>query len=184
LKSKLVKSIILVCFLLGFIYYLVQQHRLVVFFNFPKFFKESKFDVESLTSKQQNYTLYFWKNDKFFSEESSVVWSSDSAENLKNLVNAWLSFAYQNKFMDKKVVAKSVSLTQSGQEVYVSFDGSPISLNWPIFKKWHFMEGLLKTIRESGVRLNLIYFREKNMPLEDEQLDFSQGWPAEGYIRN
>jgi len=182
LKAKFVIPITIFCFVLGLTYYLFQQKRLVVFLNFQRTSQAgASKDLSEVSNKQEIIKLYVYKDDKIVQQDSSIPCGVSIADNLKHLVNAWINASYQSQILERKVVVKHVGLSSSGQDAYLSFDSSPLSASWSIYKKWQVLESLLKTIRESDIHLNMIFFREKHSPMEDEHLDFSQGWPIVGY---
>ena len=55
---------------------------------------------------------------------------------------------------------------------------------WPIIQKWHLIESLLKTIKESELGIKFINLLVNNKPLEDTHLSFIQPWPIEGFKAN
>ena len=170
----------LIFFTLGVLYYLIHQNRLIILWNRLKESDRKLF--QQIKDKKKKVKLYYWKDGRFFSEESVLVWFSDDVENIKYVVNYWLNLIYQEQIIDRKVFLVSVGLSQSCQDVYLSFDSSPLEKDWSIMKKWYLIEGLFKTLSDTFSNLNMIYFRVQHRLLEDDHLDFSQGWPISGFL--
>lgn len=169
-------------FALGFLYFLIHQNRLIILWNTSRESDKKLFQQLKDRFVKKKVKLYYWKDDRFFSEEESLVWFSDDVENIKYVVNYWLNLMYQEQVIDKKVFLVSVGLAQSCRDVYLSFDASPLDKDWSIMKKWYLIEGLLRTVRNVFSNLNMIYFRVQHRLLEDDHLDFSQGWPISGFL--
>ncbi len=171
------------CFVLGCVYFLIHQERLIVLWS-----KSRGADNVALQrlrdsfTKKKNVKLYYWKENRFCFEEVVPVWFSDEEENIKYVINSWLNLAYQEQVLDRKFFLTAVGLVQFGQGVYFSFDGSFFGKDWSIVKKWYFVESLLKTVREVFPGLGTAYFRIKHQLFEDDHLDFSQGWPMGGFL--
>ena len=100
----------------------------------------------------------------------------------KHLINNWLSFLHEERVINKKVVLEAVSLEQTDQRAYFSFDQTPLDREWSIFKKWNFIESMFKTIRGSDLNIKYVIFLVGHQSLEDDHLDFSQAWPVEGFL--
>ncbi|HZW61067.1 MAG TPA: hypothetical protein VFF04_02480, partial [Candidatus Babeliales bacterium] len=97
-------------------------------------------------------------------------------------INSWLSLLDEEHIMDSKVMLQTAILSQSGQEAFLSFDRNPLPAECATFETWMWVEGLLKTIRENDIQLQSIRFLVHHEPLIDEHLDFSNSWPAQGFL--
>ena len=51
-----------------------------------------------------NEGLIFWYNEKWKSEEVELIWSDDQTQNIKYLLNSWLTLLDEEKVMQKKLV--------------------------------------------------------------------------------
>jgi len=114
-------------------------------------------------------------------EETDFIWFSNRSENLKHLINNWLSFLHDERIIEKKVLIETVSESDFDQVTYLSFNQSPLDREWSIYKKWNFIESLLKTIRGVEPNIKQIVFLVGYQQMEDDHLDFSQNWPIEGF---
>ncbi|MCK4650752.1 hypothetical protein KAT08_01125 [Candidatus Babeliales bacterium] len=176
--------IVLVFFIsCGAVFFLIQKNWLIVYLNVD--LKKKKYIVkgaEKYTSLRKKVHLYYWKDDKFESELIDFVVFSNKAENLKHLINNWLSFLQEERILSKKVCLNTVSLSKDGQQVYFSFGQSPFEREWSIFKKWHFVESMLKTIRDMENSIQYLVLLVGGHLLEDDHLNFSQPWPISGFL--
>ncbi len=166
----------IIFFISGFVLFFFKKEWLIFNFNHT----ESK--VTSHVVLKRELKIYFWKDMKFFSENIFVIWKDDNLEDLKFLINSWLSFIYEEQFIDRKSSLETVMLSPKGTTVYLSFDSNIVSTEWSIQKKWNTIEGLLKTIRESFSNVTEIFFLVKHKPMQDEHLDFSVSWPIGGFL--
>ena len=130
---------------------------------------------------KKNIKLYYMKNNKPYHDEASVIWSDITEDVLKNMVNTWLSFMYDEQLIDRKIHLENVLLSESGQVAYLSFDSIIILQDWSIHKKWNFIESLLKTIKNSSLNVQSLVFLVKHKKMQDEHLDFTHEWPIYGF---
>lgn len=127
----------------------------------------------------------FWHNDRWHTEETELLWSDTKvAENLMRLITSWLTLLDEEKVMEKKVSLQSVVLSPSGLDAYCSFDRNPFNKNNATYEKLMWIEGLLKTIRENGIKIQQVLFLVHHQPLHDFHLDFSNPWPMSGFINS
>ena len=125
--------------------------------------------------------LIYWNNRAFVSEEKEILFSSIT-ETLTNLIKTWLSLLEEEGLMLKKVSVQSVKIDESGRELYLSFDRNPLPKEHSTYQKLQWLEGLLRTIKESGLPITSVRFLVYAKPLNDHHLDFSQPWPVSGYL--
>ena len=163
-------------------FFLIQRNWIV--FQWP-FFSSSFEEMVSNNSDvalRKKISFFYYKDEKFFKEESTLVWFSCKSENLKHLVNSWLVFLQEERLIDKAVYLESVALSDDGQSAYFSFNQSFLSRDWSIFKKWNFTESMLKTISNSKLGIDSVFFLVGHRNIEDDHLDFSQSWPTDGFL--
>lgn len=165
----------------GILFFLFYRDILIV-----KFFWNKKNTAILSDSRESFYArkevkLFYFKNDSIQFEVKKLVWFNKKQDILKHLVNSWLSFLQEERIIKKKINLDSVSLDKTGQLVYLSFDKPLFETDWSVFNKWSFIESLLKTIRESGIKINEIYFLVNHKKMQDDHLDFSFAWPASGF---
>ena len=177
--------LIIFCIIIGMFFFLIQRKILLIHWDFRK-----TEDLENIEKNNENITLhkkvnfYYWKDEKFCFEEFTFVWFSSDTENLRHLINNWISFLHEERILSRKISLDTVSLSQNNQQAYLSFDQFFLDREWSIFKKWCFIEGMFKTIKNSGSNIKLINFLVKHQQMEDDHLDFSQSWPIDGFIED
>ena len=141
--------------------------------------------LENLSTKSalvKRVNLYYWQKPRFSFEAIPIVLQKNKGENIKRLTSMWLDLLFDEKILDCMIVVEAVLETESGQDVFISFDRSPFSSSWSSFKKWMLIESLLKTIREFITEISTVTFLVKHKPMIDDHLDFSFSWPIEGFL--
>jgi hypothetical protein len=141
-------------------------------------------ETKKISTTKKVVQRVFWHNDRWNTEETELLWSDDRAENLTHLITSWLTLLDEEKVMDKKVSLQSIVLSPSQCDAYCSFDRNPFNKNNATHEKLMWIEGLLKTIRENGVKIQNIYFLVHHQPLHDFHIDFSNPWPLTGFLSN
>lgn len=123
-------------------------------------------------------TLY-WHDRLLQPETKLIVCTDDAQQNLLYLINTWLLFLYSED-MHKKVHAETVTLSPSGNELFISFDRRPFGKQQSIDEKIGFIHNLFKTIRPHTAARK-VRFLVRHAPLHDTHLDFTFGWDIDGY---
>lgn len=126
--------------------------------------------------------LVFWHNDRFTIEKREIMWPEQSAQAISYLVTSWLSLLEEEGITDKKISLQSAIIGLSGDDLYLSFDGNPLSQEATIFEKWHMVESLLKTLRENECSIKTVQLLVHHQPLVDDHLDFTHPWPLQGFL--
>lgn len=88
---------------------------------------------------------------------------------------------YEEQVLTEKVQLETLALPESGQEAYLSFNRTFLSDQWSTWKKWHFVEGLARTLYYACPAVNTLFFQVNHQIMIDEHLDFSLGWPTGGF---
>jgi len=128
--------------------------------------------------------LFYWHNNSWHQEHLSVLCSDNVANNIKQLMNAWLSLTEAEQIIEKKVVLESALIASSGQELFLSFSRNIFGKDESLLAKWMRIEGILKTIRENNNQIQSVRFLVNHQPLRDTQLYFSFSWPIQGFCKN
>ena len=134
------------------------------------------------TYRKKNITLYYWDTDRWHHENGDLVWSAQREENLLQVMNAWFHLVEEQELCAKRIIVQSIVSSPNNAMIYCSFDRIPFSKEWPIHRKWMFIEGLLKTVRELFSSVQTISFLVRHQPLIDTHFDFSHAWPIEGFL--
>jgi len=169
-----------VFFLLGTL--LLAYNRGWVIFRFPSYKTEVAQTVKQLRAHKKKVKLIFWHKKRWNNEVVEILKTDDAAYTLQNLVNSWLTLLDEEKIMKKKVTLQSALLSEN-KEAYLSFDRNPFDETDMTYAKWMWIEGLLRTIKESGIPMQNINFLVHHQPMQDYHLDFSNPWPLSGFLR-
>ncbi len=137
----------------------------------------------NLSTEKKSAKLFYWKHDKWSHEQVEVMSSSDRAQTIKYLIDAWLTLMDEEKIMKKKVSLQSAILSPNEQELFLSFDRNPFSKEASTFEKLMLLESILKTIRETGIKIQSVRFLVHHQEAHDYHLDFSHSWPSSGFIK-
>lgn len=165
-------------FFLGIIFFLLYQEWLIIHFSLGRKSYQSE---SSKQFEKKHLGLYFWKHNRWHKEEIEILWSQNKVETLTHIVNRWLSVADEEEALPKRVGLQNVLLSESENNVYFSFDQNPFSKESSTYEKYMIIEGILKTLRESGLKLANVHFLVHHKPIRDYHLDFSQPWPIYGF---
>jgi hypothetical protein len=164
--------------ILGFLIYAFQQHWIII--NLPTSTPEYYQKVAKPITKKKNINFYFWHLDKWHQEKIELVLPEDPASFLPLIISSWLNLLDEDGITHKKITLQSALIDPAGN-AYLSFDRSPFSKNKTTADKLHWIEGLLKTLRENDVKLQGIQLLIHHQPINDYHLDFSKPWPLQGF---
>lgn len=176
-KTTKLITLVICCVCIGVLYYAWQQQWVII--TFTTHVQNQSTTASSYAKKQA--TLYWWHLNRWATESVDMLWGSDESHNAQQLIQAVLTLTADEHIITKKVVVERVLIYHQTSQLLVFFDQSPFSKNMSIHTKLVFIESMLKTVRENGVKLSGIYFLVNNQPLNDQHLDFRQVWPIEGF---
>jgi hypothetical protein len=132
-------------------------------------------------SRTKKITCYAWQRGQWHTEEKEVVMIDDNLDlSCFNSVSTWLS--YSNEESARHTTLETACVTTSGLAL-ISFEDHPFTKEMAIIDKLYWVEGLLKTIRESGIKIQEVQFLVQEKPLLDTHLDFSIPWPIIGFLK-
>lgn len=133
--------------------------------------------------KKKIITLCFWHNNKWHQEKTEIhVYSQKPDDIINYITNAWLKLLHEEHIIQKKIALQSVLISPSSKQAYISFSQSPLDKENSTHQKWLLVESLLKTLRENNIDIQSIYFLVHHQPLNDQNLNFSNAWPLEGFL--
>ena len=135
-----------------------------------------------IATQKRTVHVYYWRFNAWQRESIDMLWSEHVADVVHYLASSWFKLLDEEKILKKKVSVQSVILSLSGHEAYISCDGNFIPKELPTIEKLRLVDGLLKTIRESGVSLQSVQLLVHHKLLHDYHLDFSYPWPVTGYM--
>lgn len=168
----------------GAVFFLIQRDWLIIQWTLGGSgnSEEVATSIVSDVALRKKVKLYYFKDDKFLYEYSIFVWFSNKVEDLKHLINNWLSFLHEERILEKKVGLETVCFAPSNSQVYFSFDQPLFDKQWPTFKKWYLIESMFKTIKDAGLQIGSVNFLVGHEEMKDDHLDFSQAWPVDGFL--
>jgi hypothetical protein len=166
--------------LCGFILYGYRQGWIII-----KYPKATSLVIQSPQKRyKKTVSLYFWHNEKWHKEMTTLLWSEiDESNNLYLLINAWLTLIGDEKIIEKQIDLQSAILSPSGTTLYLSFTANPLPENSSTYNCWMLLEGLLKTIREHTSHIQEVCFLVNHQAMSNAQLDFKNPWPIHGFLK-
>ncbi len=168
--------ICLIGLLAGFLFLAYRQEWLII--NWPA--HPIELAVATRTEKR-SVKLYFWSQERWKHESVDILWSEDKAQSAKYLVDAWLTWLEEEGADKDKVSLQTALLSPSGQELLLSFDRVPFTGEQSAYEKWHWVESLLKTIRDNGIKVQQVRLLVHHQTIDDYHLDFGRAWPLIGF---
>jgi hypothetical protein len=181
MNKRAITLISITCFLGGAIFYAIHKGWLI--FNLPcNTLHDQKNTTTAHSPIQKKITLFFWHNESWQKESTQLVWTDHQGQNTLYVVNSWLCLLDDEKITHKKVSLQAAMLNPTGSELYLSFDRSLFFKQETTYTKWMLIEGLLKTLRENGIRPQSVRFLVNHEPMQDNHLDFINSWPIGGFI--
>lgn len=180
-KSWIYWVIVCLCVMLFSMAYFAYNNQWIII-NFPKksVVVDEQKNLVQVTKKP--ISRIYWNNDAWHAEEAELLWSENTNETASHLITSWLALLDEEKVMEKKVSLQTVLISPSGADAYISFDRNPFTKNQSTHAKLMWVEGLLKTVRDNGIKIQNIYLLVHHQPLSDFHLDFSNPWPITGFL--
>jgi len=173
-------SLLLAAFVAGGTFLLFQLDIVVV--RNPFSLLQRSESLKNASQCKQPITLYYWNEDHENSEPVFVVWDSNQVKNVNRLLSAWIDMLHNEQLVDRKVIVESASFSSEECSLYISFSDFLFSHVFSTYAKWHMIECLLKTIKKALPSVTEVFFLVNHQPMMDSHLDFSQGWPIDGFI--
>lgn len=177
-------SIVVYASLLTFfcsIFYFAYNQQWIIVKN-PFYAHNEKHTIEQIMTQKKKIKHFFWHQDAWRQEIVEILWSDEKGHALSSLITSWLTILDEEKINLKKISLQSVAISSTKQEVFCSFDRNPFNKQQSTFEKLLWIEGLMKSIRESGIKIQSVRFLVHHQPLTDTHLDFSNAWPVEGFL--
>lgn len=182
MKKSIIFVFTIICCFIGTIFFLMQRKWLIIQWTFNTESNETTL-AQKETVLKKDITFYWWKHEKLHHEKATHIWRRDqNAENIKQVINNWLGYLKGEKIIDPVIAIDSVVLSPTEQDAYVSFNQAFSWKEWSIYKKWHLIEGLCKTIKSTNLPIKNVSFLVNHEPLHDDHLDFTHPWTIDGFI--
>lgn len=165
-------------FFAGILLFLVQYEWIIFRFWQPVS------PISNLQFRKKKCHLAYWHNDRWHTEKEELLWASDDATNIATIITAWLSLLDADDITRKKISLESALKSPNGTDIFLSFDRNPFNKEWSIKQKIMFIEGLLKTVRDAEIAVQTVRFLVHHKSFTDQHLDFSFGWPCNGFTNS
>jgi hypothetical protein len=178
-KHRLLIAASIISCLAGILFYSLKTEMLIVRWPHKKHEKQL---LAECARERKMVTLFYWLNDSWQTEKMSLIWDTQTSENIRTITNQWIALMGEEKLLKKSFRVESVLLSANEKEAYLSFNRSPFEKQRSAYEKWIFIESLLKTIRENKSSITHIHLLVHHEPLIDNDLDFSNAWPIEGFL--
>ena len=171
----------LLCLVIGFLFHAYQKEWII--FLLPHQTTENPIQTTTshVTYTPKKIILFFFKHEKWHSEQNSVIWSSDMAENVKTLANNWITLLEDEKIIDTDTQLTSAIITAS-KELFLSFNKDLFDKQSATLSKLMIIESLLKTLRENKIPVQSVRFLIHHQIMTDDHLNFAISWPITGYL--
>lgn len=167
------------CIFLGFLFFLYQESWII--FTSPFAQQEEINPILQQNISYKSVTLYCWHNNTYKKETTHIIYSENTGENIKHLINQWLIFLDDEHITNKETQIISVALSPSKQEAFICLNQPPFDKSWNTYQKLMWIESILKTIRENKIPITHARFLVHHQPLQDDHLNFEISWPISGF---
>lgn len=127
---------------------------------------------------KQKITFSYWCEHAWKEETKELIITDDPEKKVATIIANWLTMLHEEKIIKEKVALESALFDPANTRLYVSFDQTLFRANQSTHDKWMFIKGLMRTLKENDIQVQGIYFLVKHAPLQDDQLDFTNAWPA------
>ena len=138
--------------------------------------------VQGTVQTKKTVKLFFWHHDAWRQETTTILWSDNQADALSSLITRWLALMDEEKQMTKKIALQSIAISSNNQEAICSLDRNPFSKHQSTFEKMIWVEGLLKSMRENGIKIQHVRFLVHDQPLSDVHIEFIDPFPLSGFL--
>jgi len=169
IKPALLISALLLCIVAGAFIYGWTKGLII---HIP----QSLYSLEQHATQKKTMPLHWWNNNRWNSENSIIISSSQTTDVVIHILNKWLLNAQDVGIIAKKVTIQSAMLSKNNHELFISFDRSILDKEQSIYEKLQLINGILKTIH--GLDLGIIHVRflVHHKPINDTHLDFNTSW--------
>ena len=121
LKAFLV-FILLLCVLIGVLFFLLQRKWLIIQFTFSPTTSPTSIFPTKQNSSHKKSKIFYWKNGKWHNEEVTLIWQEDNiARNINQLVKQWILTLQEEKLLSEHINLESAIVSSVGNESYLSF---------------------------------------------------------------
>lgn len=139
-------------------------------------------NVPSMRVTQQTVSLWYFKAPHWLKEQQPIIIeSNDAISYIQKIIEQWLLALFNNALIAKKIALQSVAYSNSGFDVYISFDRSPFHQQQSTYQKIMLINALGKTLQENGIKAHRMYLLVQHAYLSDPHVLCNYGMPISGY---
>lgn len=182
MNIKNISIISFICLTSGCIFFLFHKEFIIINTGANQTTHTTTQQTHHYHAHKKEISCYFWHKNSWQEEKKHCLWSDNKELNLRQVITMWLTTLEQEGALTTKINVQLVALNNTGYMAFLSLDSNPLPQNGAFHYKLLWVEGLLKTIKNSGVVIQSIYFLHNHKPLIDPHLDFSQPWPINGFL--
>lgn len=182
MKTTYYSILVIVSMVCGLLLYAYTHEWIIIQYPAHMTAPESAHQIVANQTIKKRVKLIFWRHGKWNTEHQELIWTPQTNTNIHYLINSWLTLLDEETILDKKVTVQTVIMNASGQEAYLSFDQNPLNPELSTHAKLMIIEGLLKTLRDNGIKITSVRLLVHHQPLVDDHLDFANPWPLTGFL--
>ncbi len=179
MKHAKLYAVLLVSFITGTLFFCIYHEWLIIYWNKPSLTVHT---VPGYTKRMAQISL--WKHADWHSENIQILQPENKGQATQMLIAQWILLNKEEGLADNNLSLETVLYSPSGQDMYISFDRSPLRKNWSAHDKLFCIESLLKTLRDNNLGCQNVHFFIHHQPLADTHLDFSIAWPLTGFLKD
>jgi len=167
---------------IGIVWLLIGREILVV--HWSGFYKNHIVVNKKLDAiARKNIKVWYWSHETLHQDTMTIIWhKNDIQENLKTVVQRWLQYMQDENLVSSALTLQTVAVSLFNQQGILSFSGPILYPESSIYKKWHLIEGLCKTISQAGIAVQGLRMLVNQTTMHDDHLDFTQPWSVHGYL--
>ncbi len=173
-------NLVTLSFVVGIVMYAYQKEWII----FVPPYAVADHQTESIDQDIQHHdvVIFFFKHKQWHKEIVNLIWSSDTAQNVKTVTNNWLMLLEDEKIIEKDIQVVSAAITSS-KELFLSLNKDPFNKQDATYTKLMIIQGLLKTIHENKIAVQSVRFLIHHQTLIDDHLNFAVSWPISGFLK-
>lgn len=133
--------------------------------------------------KPRQVALWAYKPQGWVHETIDIIPTDDLVQTVQLLLNGWLQLLEEEHIIDVQIIAQSVAISQSKQELFISLSQSPLAPQASTYDACMLIESMLKTLRVNQINVPNIRLLVHHQPLVDDRLNFAHAWPIAGYLK-
>ena len=134
---------LIIFFIFGILFFAIQNDFII--FRWPT---KTILKVDKFLSTKKSIKLFYWNNSKWINESIDILISGNLQDDVQRIIISWLNLLDEEKIIEKTSL-QTVLISESSNELFLSFDRNLISEEISTYEKLMLIESLLKTLREA-----------------------------------